>query len=150
MNRRQKTVFPPLLAVLILVFLAFTGWSVWMAVRADPAVTDPDYYSKGLKYNRTLLEKRAAASLGWELVATLDKGRLRIALHDGRGRPVSGAAGEVTLFASRSGLQHLKLRETSPGVYRVRLPDDLGGELRARVEFDRRGARLMRDLLLNI
>ncbi|TYO98773.1 FixH protein [Geothermobacter ehrlichii] len=150
MNEPKRNSFPPLLAAVILVFLFFTGWSVWMAVKADPAVTDPDYYSKGLKYNRTLIEKRAAASLGWNLTTSLERGQLRIELRDRQGRPVPDATGEITLFSARSRTQQLPLRESGPGIYSVRLPAGLAGELRARIEFDRQGVRLMRDLLLNI
>ncbi|GAB4347255.1 MAG: hypothetical protein Kow0089_24790 [Desulfobulbaceae bacterium] len=44
----------------------------------------------------------------------------------------------------------LSLRETAPGHYRVQLADTLTGSIQARLELERDGARLLRQLLLNL
>ena len=140
----------PWLIVLIGIgFAAFTGWSFYRAATGTSAVTDSDYYSHGLRYNQTLLEQRAADSLGWQMTASRSGEHLLAVLKDGNHRPVSGARGVLTLF--RPDLpqpEQFPLKETAPGRYQAALPPGTSGELTAEIAFDRAGARLQRRLLL--
>ena len=67
----KKNPYPLFIILLISCFLGFSVWSAMQAIDAGPEVTDADYYSKGLKYSSTVLEKRAAAVLGWKVETQL-------------------------------------------------------------------------------
>lgn len=147
MKRPDATIYPLLICSLVVLFLGFTGWSIYRAVRAEPNVLDPEYYSRGLRYNQTLLERRAASSLGWKMVASLEGHRLVIDLAGADRAAVSGAKGSLRPAGSTV-FPTLSFRETRPGQYTARLPAQLSGDLRVRIEFERQGARLVRELLL--
>lgn len=140
----------PLAIILIVAgFLAFSAWSFRRAADEASAVTDRDYYSHGLRYNQTLLERQAAASLGWTSRATLEGRLLRVELRDRAARPVTAARASVTVHDGAGGTPlHLPLAETAVGFYAARLPDNLRGELPALLDFDQNGARLSQRLLL--
>jgi nitrogen fixation protein FixH len=114
-------------------------------------VTDADYYSKGLRYTSTILEKKAAAVLGWHVSTRLSGHTLQLYLSDKEGQPVSSAKGVVSIFVhNRSEHMAFPLQETSAGTYQLDLPGSLTGVMNARVEFERDGIRLNRQLLLNL
>ena len=130
-------------------FAVFTAWTFYRAAHDTSTVTDPDYYSHGLRYNQTLLEQHAAESLGWQVTVSREGNALVATLGDGNRQPVNGARGVLTLFrADRPHPQQLPLQESAPGRYRTMLPPELAGELAAEVAFERAGARLQRRLLL--
>lgn len=143
-----KNFYPVFICSLLLVFLVFSGWSALKANTPGTNVTDRDYYSKGLKYNSTLVEKRAASVLGWKINAQINTQKLQILLVDGDGTPVQGATGQLLISSQQQ--TTLPLTETSPGSYLVQLPATLTGEISVRVDFERAGARINRQLLLNI
>jgi nitrogen fixation protein FixH len=145
-----KHFYPALILFLLGGFLTFSGWSAYRAVTQVSQITDPDYYSKGLKYNSSLVEKRAASVLGWQLSTRLNKFSLQLRLSDKVGAPVSGARGQLIFGHQQTDLNALSLKETSPGLYVTDLPATLKGELSIRVDFVLQGARLNRQLLLNI
>lgn len=145
-----RNIWPQLLSLLALLFLSITGWSVYRATTQVSAVTDTGYYSHGLKYNNTRVEQQAAESLGWSLTTTLEERRLQIRLQDRDGSAIAGAMGEVTLYQVRSGNPTiLPLVELSPGNYTTRFPNDLRGEITARLRMGRDGAQLNRSLMFN-
>jgi nitrogen fixation protein FixH len=145
----MKKLSPALLIPLLLCsFLAFSSWAAYQAVTRVSEVSDRDYYSKGLKYNSTVLEKQAAVVLGWELHSKLIDGVLIQHLTDQKGEPVSGARGLIKL-QHRDALLIVPLEEIDTGVYRAQLPQ-LSGEHLLRAEFERDGARILRRLLLTI
>jgi len=151
MAKRSAPHYPLLILALLGSFLLFSGWSAYRAATRGSTVTDADYYSKGLKYNTTLVEKRAASVLGWQLQATLDGRRLEVRLSDGGQRPVSAAEGTLVLApAHGSGDRQYPFREDRAGTYALHLPPELRGEFHARIEFSSGGARLNRQLLLNL
>lgn len=132
-------------------FLILTGWSIFLASQRSSGVTDPDYYSHGLRYNETQLEQRTAASLGWRTDIELSGRRLTIQLRDRDQRPVSQAGGRLQLGGS--GAQptlDIVLTETQPGSYLATLPETLHGEQSAEISFLRDGARLSKRLLLSL
>jgi nitrogen fixation protein FixH len=137
-----------LIPLLLCSFLAFSSWAAYQAVTRVSEVSDRDYYSKGLKYNSTILEKNAAAVLGWEVHSKLIDGALIQHLTNRDGEPVSGAKGLLKL-QHHEALLIVPLEEIQAGVYRAQLPQ-LTGEHLIRAEFERDGARILRRLLLTI
>jgi len=132
-------------------FIIFLVWSAFQAAGLGSKVTDADYYSKGLKYNTTQVEKRAAEVLGWNLETQLDGRTLEFYLVDDKGGKVDRATGTLYLAIPGSAENiHLPLEEVSAGHYRVNLGDNINGTIQARLELEREGARLNRQLLLNL
>lgn len=145
-----KQFYPAFIVVLLGTFLGFSGWSAYRAATLGSQISDPDYYSKGLKYNTTLVEKRAASVLGWRIRSELSAGKLQVRLLDSQGLPVIGANGQLTVFFPENPISALALTESDPGTYSLLLPSNLRGEIPARLDFERQGARINRQLLLNI
>jgi nitrogen fixation protein FixH len=147
----KKNSYPLLILLLIGSFLCFSVWAAMRAVESGPEVTDADYYSKGLKYSSTVLEKRAADVLGWKVSTQLVDRTLEFHLHDKEGKPVKNARGAIFLFMPGSASSsRLSLHETEPGTYVFNLTTGMTGNMNARIEFDHKGARLNRQLLLNL
>jgi nitrogen fixation protein FixH len=148
---RKKNMYPLMIILLISGFLAFLIWSALQAAGFGSKVTDADYYSKGLKYNTTLVEKRAAEVLGWSLETKL-KGRvLEFHLTDNKGRAVDRAVGTLFLAIPETAENiYLPLQEFTSGFYQVELSEHINGAIQARLELERQGARLNRQLLLNL
>ena len=147
----KKNFYPAMIILLIGGFLVFLLWSAFQASGLGSKVTDADYYSKGLKYNTTQVEKRAAEVLGWKLETKLDGRTLEFHLMDQEGTVVDRAVG--TLYLAIPGMAeniHLPLQETTSGYYRVNLDDNITGTIQARLEMEREGARLNRQMLLNL
>lgn len=143
--------WPLLILLLVAGFFALSAWSFHLAASGTSAVTDANYYSHGLRYNQTLLERNAAATLGWDVAVTLTDLHLHVALSDRDRQPVSAAQGTLTVHGGRRGaVQHLPLHETSAGVYLGTLPPGLRGEVTAQVDFEQSGARLSKRLLLSL
>jgi nitrogen fixation protein FixH len=147
MKRLSST--PWLIILIGIGFLALTSWSVYQASRKTSDVTDRDYYSHGLRYNQTLLEKKAAASLGWSTQVRLEKRQLWIELNDKNGQVVAKALGSLRLHGSSlESNPPLPLREQSPGRYFASLPENLHGEFSVDLSFELDGARLSKRILL--
>ncbi len=143
--------YPALIIGLLGSFILFLVWSAFQASTQGTQVTDRDYYSKGLKYSSTMVEKRAASSLGWQLTTEMENGELHFQLRDGTNQPVSGAHGLLNLYSRPdSDLLKIPLEEIEVGRYRARLPQQLKGEVTVRLEFERDGARINRQLLVNL
>jgi nitrogen fixation protein FixH len=147
----KKNAYPLFIILLIGCFLVFSVWSAKRAIDAGPEVTDADYYSKGLKYSSTVLEKRAAAVLGWKVETQLIGRTLEFRLSDKDGKPVEAANGNIFLYLPGStSSKQMPLQETEPGVYIFNLTAGMMGEMTARLEFEHNGARINRQLLLNL
>lgn len=143
--------YPCLILLLLGGFLCFSVWAALRAVDSGPQVTDADYYSKGLRYNDTLVEKRAATVLGWKISTRLVGRTLEFHLDDKEGQPVQAAKGMLMLhLPSGTSGTTFPLMEIDPGTYRLNLTENMTGEMNARIEFERGGARLNRQLLLNL
>ena len=148
---RKKNIYPPMILLLIGCFLIFSVWAAFQAAGLGSKVTDTDYYSKGLKYNTTQVEKRAAEVLGWSLETKLDGRVLEFYLTDHEGGAVNRAAGSLYLAIPGAAENiHLPLEEVASGHYRVIFDDNISGTIQARLEVEREGARLNRQLLLNL
>lgn len=147
----RKNIYPLLILLLIGGFLCFSTWAALRTAASRPQVTDTDYYSKGLRYTSTLLEKQAAEVFGWTVATRLAGRTLQFELSDKQGQPVSAAKGTLLLYLSQAQAnQTFPLLETGPGIYQLQLTAAMTGEMSARLEFERDGARLNRQLLLNL
>ena len=147
----KKNLYPLLILLLLGSFLCFSTWSAMRAAELGPEVTDADYYSKGLKYTSTLLEKRAAATLGWTVSTRLAGRTLLFHLSDKQGQPVRSAQGAIFLYLPETtSSSQFSLQEVGPGVYQFNLTTAMTGEMNARLEFESDGARLQRQLLLSL
>ena len=148
---KRTNLYPLFVLLMIGSFIGFLAWSAMRASDSGPQVTDADYYSKGLRYTSTVLEKRAAAVLGWRVDTQLSGRTLRLHLSDKEGQPVSSAKGVIAIYMRNRGETiSFPLQEVSAGTYQMHLTDSMTGEMTARVEFERDGARLNRQLLLNL
>ena len=94
----RKNLYPFFIVLAIASFIAFLAWAAMRASVSGPEVTDADYYSKGLRYTSTILEKKAAASQGWTIHTELSGRTLVISLQDKQGDPVRGAKGSILFF----------------------------------------------------
>ena len=148
---KKKNIYPTLIMLLLGSFLIFSLWSAFQAAGLGSKVSDAAYYSKGLRYNTTQVEKRAAEVLGWHLETQLNGRDLEFRLTDREGGGVDRAGG--TLYLAIPGLAeniHLPLQKVASGYYLVNLADNIKGTIQARLELEREGARLNRQLLLNL
>ncbi len=149
----MKRISPYVLLIITLLcaFLLFSIWSARQAATRGSQISDLNYYSKGLKYNNTRVEERAAASRGWRLETAINEKTLVFKLSDSAGQPIAQATGELTLFLSeKKRVIRLQPTETESGVYRLILPEQISGSLQARIEFEQQGARVSRQLLVNL
>lgn len=147
----KKNIYPLLILLLLGSFLCFSIWAAMQAVTSHPQVTDADYYSKGLKYSSTLVEKRAAVVLGWTVSTQLVGRTLNFHLSNKEGQPVRSARGTLLLYLPEASSNVLlPLQEVDAGSYQINLTDNMTGEMNARLEFELEGARLNRQLLLNL
>lgn len=149
MNKSRN--IPWLILIIGAAFLTLTSWSIFRASQDTSAVTDRDYYSHGLRFNETLLERKAAESLGWTVKSELNGKTLTFYLNDKTGTPVTGARGTLEIFLKQKAKSiRYPLLHADPGEYQITLPKSLDGEVSARLEFERNGARMSRQLLLTL
>lgn len=148
-NKKRAGVWPWLVVIIGLSFLTITGWSIYRAIIGTSRVTDPAYYSHGLKYNQTKIEERAAESMGWSLSSALDGDRLLFTLETESADPVTGCRGELQIFSLDNRLS-LALQEEEVGLYYAEIPEHLTGSLTGDLLLQRDGARLSRRLLINL
>jgi nitrogen fixation protein FixH len=149
-EQKKKNIYPPMILLLIGSFLIFLSWSAYQAAGLGTRVTDAAYYSKGLKYNTTQVEKRAAEVLGWNLETRIDGRILEFYLTNNQGGEIDRATGSLYLAIPGAAENiYLPLEEVSTGLYRVGFDGSLSGTIQARLELERDGARLNRQLLLN-
>ena len=148
---KKRNIYPGLILLLLGSFLLFSAWSAFQAAGLGSEVTDADYYSKGLKYNTSMVEKKAAVVLGWDLTTRLEGRTLEFTLTGHDGAAVDRAVGSLYLaIPNMAENVNLPLRESTAGVYLVTLKKEMSGAIQARLELERDGARLNRQLLLNL
>jgi len=72
-------------------------------------------------------------------------------LSDKDGQPVRSAAGALFLYLpEQASSTRFPLQEIAAGVYQLALSTNMTGEMSARLEFERNGAYIHRQLLLNL
>jgi len=132
-------------------FFVLMLWSIFLASQRTSAVIDRDYYSHGLRYNETLLERQAAAALGWTISTRLLGRSLIIQVRDRDHEPVARAHGTFKLLGSEVQPARLfALDEIAPGSFRTEIPADLHGEHPVEIQLELAGARLSKRLLLSL
>lgn len=124
---RSRAALWPWVPALLLVSLLGTQLAVLSATLDDPAfATEPDYYRKALDWDSLQARARQSQALGWAARATAVPGErasgavsISLAIDDGHGLPVSGAAVRAQAFPNVRARQvrELGFREASPGVY---------------------------------
>lgn len=145
--------WPIFIVALLLLFLAFTGWSMQRAAAEVSAVSDPAYYRHGLHYAVGQVEEKAMLALGWRMTPELAAGELRFFLVAAGEAPLVGGTGELLLFsADHGGLspRPIPLRETGDGHYAATLPAALRGNLTAELSFRQGTASLHRRLVFRL
>ena len=139
-----------LIILLIAGFILFLIWAGRQAGTPGSRISDQAYYSKGLEYTHTQVEKQSAVRQGWQLRTEMSPQQLHFTLVDADEQPVAKARGELTLYLSaQKKVLHLPAVEISVGRYRVDLPQIITGSLPVQVEFALQGARISRQLLIN-
>jgi len=149
MNKLKK--IPWLLLLIGGGFCILMIWSIFLASQRTSAVIDRDYYSHGLRYNETLLERQVAAALGWTTSTRLSGRVMTVQLRDRDHEPVVRAHGTLNLLESYDQqVRHLVLEEIEPGTFQAEFPENLHGEQPVEMLFDLAGARLSKRLLLSL
>lgn len=147
---RPRNISLLLVCLLIGGFILFLIWAGRQAATHGSRISDAAYYSKGLQYTHTQIEKQAAASQGWHLRTEVGPRQLSFILLDSKEQPIRLASGELTLYLSaQKKILQLQSVEGEAGHYRFDLPEPLFGSLPARVEFALQDSRISRQLLIN-
>ena len=149
----KKNTWLLLIFAIALSFSAITFWSIYRASSGVSSVTDPAYYSHGLKYNSTSIESLAAETMGWQVESILTGGRLNIRLHDAAGAAISGASGEITftpVTPNQTTSQTTTLHEEKRGSYSTALPPQLPRTTYANIVIRKGKTAIRRRLLLNL
>lgn len=142
MNRWQVGII-----LLVGLFLGALLLTVALAFRRVSPVVAPDYYQRGLHYDRERVRETQGERLGWRLSTEQHGPLLRLRLQDGAGRPVTGGEGEFfveTLAGLTAGAGSLPLAEEGGGWYGVRLPPAAAAGARGRVTIGTTDASISR------
>jgi len=150
--KKEKNYWPLAILGIGILFILVTAWSVYKAAISVSSVTDPGYYSHGLKYNNTSIEILAASTLGWKVRSEVADDTISIALVDGESKPVSGATGQLTLRHISGDHPHetMHLKELTLGVYSTELPGSVSQSTVATLALDKQGASIQRQILINL
>lgn len=143
---RTFRVFPGLIFVFIGLNVCIVGITVYAAATDKSFAVEPDYYRKAVGWDRAATQARRSAALGWRASIEIGPvaGSVRPAvlrLRDREGRPIAGAAVELTAFASLDAARRVgrDMPETEPGVYAAAIPIAAGGVWECRVTARRNG-----------
>jgi nitrogen fixation protein FixH len=142
-------------ATLLGAMLLGLGTMAYIAIDDPSFALEPNYYDKAVHWDRSQAEARSSQALGLRLsllqppqVSAQGEVELVLGVRDRQDLPVQGAAVELEAFpnAFAARLQQISLQEASPGVYRARLSQGVGGlwELRFKVT---QGASRFRQVL---
>lgn len=143
--------WPAFIIALVLAFAAFSWWSFLRASSGVSAVTDPEYYSHGLRYNGTALEREAGEALGWRIHQRVAGRVLTMRVEDAHQQGVPGCRGVITFPDERSAarpLPPLEVSELGAGRYRAEIPATLPQTLAATLTITKGQATLQRRLIL--
>jgi len=149
---KEKTnLWPAALCILGFSFIAITGWSIYRATQGVSSITDPRYYSHGLKYNRTSVETAAGQAMGWTLTPLLSADSIELTLTDKHGLAITGCSGSVTFAPSPADgvTTTISLEDLGLGVYKVLLPSNTGKNMAATITLSKDQTTIQRNLLIN-
>lgn len=142
--------WPAFIISIVLAFVAISWWSFERAASGVSAVSDPDYYHHGLKYNHTSLENQSALDLGWTVTPAVQGRRLTIRIADESKTGISGGQGLISLSPETTGQEALPLRDEGQGLYTVEIPAALPKTFNASLSLRKGQAAVERRLLINI
>lgn len=109
------------------------------AARVTPVV-DAEYYTHGLHYH--------AQPAQWSITPSLLADALSVAVHDGKGAPVSGGRLEYRLETAQGQTAvPLLLKETSPGVYFAKCAAS-GGDVSGTLCFSKGDEKMSKKMVL--
>jgi nitrogen fixation protein FixH len=109
----------------------------------DSFAIEPEYYQKAVNWDARAREREISERLGWQAQATIVQtgtaSTLRVILLDRTAAPLRSATLAVDAFPNSRAtqVQHLALREVSPGVYEGELRITHGGEWEVRLQAKR-------------
>jgi len=149
----MNTRWPVFIITLGLAFVAFSWWSLERAASGVSPVSDPNYYSHGLKYNSTNLEIQTAEALQWTVTPTVKGRALTVQVNDAKQVGISGGYGALTVQfegAGQSPLPPLPLMDGGQGLYAVTIPAGLPRTLSANLTLTKDQATVQRRLLINM
>ncbi|MBP7146902.1 MAG: FixH family protein [Acidobacteria bacterium] len=139
--RTRGRAWPWALGALLAAAAAANGLLIYFATSDPSFAVEPDYYAKGLAWDRAQEQERVNRGLGWQLELDVREATALVTVRDRAGAALTGAQVEAEAFASaRSGSRRALHFEEQPGaVYRAPLAGARPGlwEFRIRV---RRGA----------
>lgn len=101
-------------------------FAVYLAVSDPSQSVIPNYYKKGLDWDKTKALLTASEQLGWSVHVTITpdsptavKRSIRLTILDRDGKTVQSATGSLSIFhhAHAKHVQELVLQEEFPGVY---------------------------------
>ncbi|MDD5758101.1 MAG: FixH family protein [Desulfobulbaceae bacterium] len=145
--------WPAFIVCLVVSFCLFSWWTMNRAISGVSPVSDPNYYSHGLKYNNTSIEIQTAQALSWTITPKV-KGRvLTVQVVDAQESAVSGLQGSVAaqFEGARQGpLSELSLSDNGQGLYAVTLPSSLPRTFSANLTMKKDQATVNRRLLINL
>lgn len=145
--------WPAFLITLVLSFVAISWWSLQRAASGVSPVSDPKYYSHGLKYNSTNIEIQTAQALKWVVTSTVKGRELTVQVQDAKQEGISGAKGALTVQAEGADQRALPpwpLTESGQGRYTVSIPAELPRTFSASLTLSKDQATVQRRLLINL
>jgi FixH len=133
-------------AGLLLCMFFGIGTLAYIAIDDPNFALEPDYYAKALHWDQAQAQSRENDALGYQLslrqplvISAAGSADVELTLKDRGAADISGASVEVSAFpnAFAGKVEHLLLREVSPGVYRGQIARGWPGlwELRCVVTF---------------
>jgi len=145
--------WPAFLIGLVLSFCLFSWWMMSRAISGVSPVSDPNYYSHGLKYNNTSIEIQTAQALRWKITPMVQGRVLTVQVIDAQESAVNGVQGSVAVQfegAEQSPLPALSLSDNGQGLYAVTLPASLPRTFSASLTLRKDQATVHRRLLINL
>lgn len=143
--------WPAFIIALVLAFVVISWWSFDRAFSRVSPVSDPHYYSHGLKYNSSNIELQAAQALQWTVTPTVQGRVLSLRVTDAGQGAVTGGHGSIALQSDGQGqAETLPLTESGQGLYTVSIPAGLPATLTASLTLSREQARVQRRLLISL
>lgn len=125
-ERRARRFWVTLICLILGSNVAMGFFAVYLAL-SDPSQTViPNYYQKGLDWDKTKALWAASEQLGWTVQVSISpdsaqasKRTVRLTVVDRDGKTVEKAMASLSLFhhAHAKSVQELRLKEVFPGVY---------------------------------
>lgn len=123
-------------AMLLTSMLVGLGTMAFIAIDDPSFALEPNYYDKAVHWDRSQAQARDSQALGLRLtllqplsISSPAEVELVLSIRDREDLPLRGAKVDLEAFpnAYAARVQHVSLREASPGVYRVKLAHGVRG-----------------------